>query len=274
MSDDDVTRGQRESDAFNARGIEAADRKWYDEAVRAFQKAIELDATSAHAHDNLATVYAEQQQYLLALENYIAALRLEPDNPTTHYNLACFLTGHGHAMAVSEYQEAIRLEHDYPDAHVNLGLCFADAGDHASAIREFRVAVDLDPGDLGAKQELAASLIDVGEFAEAIRHLKDVVRIEPGNVDAHIDLGIAYTEQGFYAEAERTYRAGIDAAPREVLLRYHLASLYAAWGKAEDALKALETAAALDKERVVEWADGDRAFDALRGEAEFTRILG
>ena len=47
------------------------------------RRAIELDPTSAHAHDNLATVFSEQGEYLLALGEYLEALRLEPDSPIT-----------------------------------------------------------------------------------------------------------------------------------------------------------------------------------------------
>ena len=72
--DGDRVRRQLESDQYNARGIEAADRKWFDEAVRAFKKAIELDPESAHAHDNLATVYSEQGQFLDALREYLEAV--------------------------------------------------------------------------------------------------------------------------------------------------------------------------------------------------------
>jgi len=79
------------SDEHNSRGIELADRGWLDEAVKEFKKAIELDPSSAHAHDNLATVYSEKKLYAQALEEYLTALRLEPDSPTAHYNLACFL---------------------------------------------------------------------------------------------------------------------------------------------------------------------------------------
>ena len=67
-----------QSDEHNARGIELADRGWLDEAVKEFQKAIELDPESAHAHDNLATVYAEKTRFIDALEAYIKAVRLEP----------------------------------------------------------------------------------------------------------------------------------------------------------------------------------------------------
>src|SRR5207253_6033219 len=92
------------SDEHNSRGIELADRGWLDEAIKEFKKAIELDPDSAHAHDNLATVYSEKKLYREALKEYLTALELEPDSATAHYNLACFLATHGPDMAVDEYK--------------------------------------------------------------------------------------------------------------------------------------------------------------------------
>src|SRR6266571_4261815 len=103
------------SDEHNSRGIELADRGWLDEAIREFKKAIELDSTSAHAHDNLATVYSEKKLYREAMGEYLTAIQLEPDSATAHYNLACFLATHGPEMAVAQYQEAIQLDPEYPD---------------------------------------------------------------------------------------------------------------------------------------------------------------
>src|SRR5947207_5152793 len=97
------------SDEHNTRGIELADRGWLDEAIKEFKKAIDLDPNSAHAHDNLATVYAEKKLFREALGEYLTALRLESDSATAHYNLAGFLSTHGAEMAASEYQEAIEL---------------------------------------------------------------------------------------------------------------------------------------------------------------------
>src|SRR3954451_24712768 len=95
------------SDEHNSRGIELADRGWLDEAIKEFKKAIELDPSSAHAHDNLATVYSEKKLYAQALEEYLTALKLEPESATAHYNLACFLATHSHEMAIDQYKEAI-----------------------------------------------------------------------------------------------------------------------------------------------------------------------
>ena len=107
------TKGQDKtvrSDEHNSRGIELADRGWLDEAIKEFKKAIELDPASAHAHDNLATVYSEKKLYAQALEEYLTALRLEPDSATAHYNLACFLATHAHDMAIEQYKDAIELD--------------------------------------------------------------------------------------------------------------------------------------------------------------------
>ncbi len=96
------------SDEHNSRGIELADRGWLDEAIREFKRAIDLDPDSAHAHDNLATVYAEKKLYREALAEYLTALKLEPDSATAHYNLACFLSTHGPEFAVAGLQPGHR----------------------------------------------------------------------------------------------------------------------------------------------------------------------
>src|SRR6187549_2665756 len=130
-----------QSDFHNQRGIELADRGWLDEAIREFKKAIDLDPESAHAHDNLATVYAEKKLFREALAEYLTAIRLEPDSATAHYNLACFLSTHASEMAVAEYKDAIELDPEYPDAHLNLGLTYADHGRIEEATKELTTAI-------------------------------------------------------------------------------------------------------------------------------------
>ena len=70
--------GSVRSDEHNSRGIELADRGWLDEAIKEFKKAIELDPESAHAHDNLATVYARRHKVHEAIRELQHALAIEP----------------------------------------------------------------------------------------------------------------------------------------------------------------------------------------------------
>jgi Flp pilus assembly protein TadD len=260
------------SDEHNSRGIELADRGWLDEAIKEFKRAIELDPNSAHAHDNLATVYAEQKKYRAALDEYLVALRLEPDSATAHYNLACFLSAHALHFAVAEYREAIELEPDYPDAHLNLGLTLADADRTDEAMAELKRAVELDLGDALPRHELAGLQMDTGDYRSAIAQLKEVVRLEPQNFEAWLDLGICYAQKGFYAEAERAYGSARELKGDDLLVIYNLGALYALWGRPREAVLHLQRAIAIDREKVKTWLSSDSMFDALKGDPEFEAL--
>src|SRR5216684_3257036 len=170
------------SDEHNSRGIELADRGWLDEAIKEFKKAIELDPESAHAHDNLATVYSEKKLYREALKEYLTALELEPDSATAHYNLACFLATHASDMAVDEYKEAIELDPDYPDAHLDLGICYAQKGFYAEAERCYGRARELNPDDVLLNYNVAALYSLWEKPAQAFEALKKALEKDPAKV--------------------------------------------------------------------------------------------
>ncbi len=262
-----------QSDEHNARGIELADRGWLDEAIKEFKRAIELDPSSAHAHDNLATVYKEKKLFRQALEEYLKAIALEPDSATAHYNLGCFLSAHGNEFAIAQYKEAIELEPDYPDAHLNLGLSYADDGRMDEAINELRTAIELDPRDAFPRHELASLMMDEGDFRGAISQLKDVVRLNPGGFDGWLDLGICYAQKGFYAEAEKAYAKAKELNADDLLLTYNQAALYALWNRPKDAIEHLKASIAKDGQRVRSWLRTDPMFDGLKGDPDFESVL-
>lgn len=262
------------SDQHNARGIELADRGWLDEAVKEFRKAIDLDPESAHAHDNLATVFAEKKHFREALGEYLAALELDPEAPTAHYNLANFLATHALDMAVDEYRASLALDPEHPDTHLNLGLTLADQGKPEEAERALRTAVELAPKDPYPRHELAALQMDSGDYRDAITQLKEVVRLEPESFEAWLDLGICYAQKGFYAESERAYGKARALKADDVLLHYNSAALYALWGRPTQALENLAAALASDPARVKGWLQADRMFESLEGLPEFEALLG
>lgn len=262
-----------QSDEHNARGIELADRGWLDEAVNEFRKAIEFDPESAHAYDNLATVYAEKGRFVEALEAYLTAVKLEPQNPNTHHYLASFLSSRGFDASVAMYKKALELDSSFVDAHVNLALTYGDRGMLDEAIQSLQRAVDIDASDEAARHELAAVLMDAGRHAEAIGHLRKIIRDYPEHVDAYIDLGIAYTVQGFYREAERSLFDALKLSPNDAAGEYHLASLYVFWEKHADALQHLELALKHDREQTLQWLAEDDVFAVLAEEPRYLALV-
>src|SRR5919202_1794345 len=197
------------SDEHNSRGIELADRGWLDEAIKEFKKAIELDPRSAHAHDNLATVYSEKKLYREALQEYLTALALEPDSATAHYNLACFLATHGADIAISldpkdpfprhelaallmdegdyrgaitQLKEVVRLEPDGFEAHLDLGICYAQKGFYAEAERAYARAQELSPDDLLLNYNLAALYALWVKPETALEALRRALASDPAKV--------------------------------------------------------------------------------------------
>jgi tetratricopeptide (TPR) repeat protein len=260
------------SDQHNARGIELADRGWLDEAVKEFQKAIELDPDAAHAHDNLATVYAEQKRLREALQEHLTALRLDPESATVHFNLAAFLSANATDLAIESYRAALTIDPLFPDAQLNLGLTLADEGQVESALTALRAAVEQGPEDPVPRHELATLLLDEGEYRAAIGQLKEVVRLAPDHFDAWLDLGIAFAQQGFYEEAARAYASAGRLRPDDLLLNYNQAGLHALAGRPAEALAALRRALSVDPAKVRDWLQDDRMFDSLRGSAEFVEL--
>ena len=66
--------------------------------------------------------FSRNRQWEQAINKYQEALRLEPNHPDTHYNLALVLKYKGDAKAAGEaFQAALRLNPFWADAHYGLG---------------------------------------------------------------------------------------------------------------------------------------------------------
>jgi len=262
-----------QSDEHNSRGIDLADRGWLDEAVKEFKKAINLDGKSAHAHDNLGTVLAEKGELLDALMEYVEAVRADPQNPGAHHYLASFIAGQGQDLAIAEYRHALELDFEQPNTHLNLALALAETGRLDDAINELEIAYKQAPDDEMIQHELACCLIDIERYPDAIGHLRQIIKRFPDHVEAYVDLGIAYTAQGFCAEAERTFLEALEADEHDFAAHYHMAALYAGWGKGDKAMEHLKEAAERDDERVGAWLKEDRMFDSMQDDERLLRFL-
>ena len=73
-------------------------------------------------HNNLGSAYATQKSYDLAIAEYQAALRLNPNYEDVHNNLGVVYGNQGRSdMAIFEYKSAIWLDPDFA-AILTLGM--------------------------------------------------------------------------------------------------------------------------------------------------------
>jgi Flp pilus assembly protein TadD len=117
----------------------------------------------------------EQNKPGAAAERFSEALRLKPDAPAAHCDLALALARQDKSKeAVFHYREALRLKSDYPDALNGLAWILATdpnpelrAGQEAVRLAE--QACELTHHQLAAMMTtLAAAYAETGRFSEAV----------------------------------------------------------------------------------------------------------
>lgn len=122
------------------------------EVVSAYERAVELDPTSAGALVNLGTFYFNRKDFENAEQYYRRALEVEPSYALAHFNLGNLFDERGeYGKALLHYTMALRLDPDYADAHYNLALLYQASGQLLRAVRHWKAYLRLDPSSSWAR---------------------------------------------------------------------------------------------------------------------------
>jgi len=178
-----------------------------------------LRQKQGRASRDLGERYLARNQPSKALEHFLKALELIPDDPYLHYDLALTYDYKG-ALDKAEYhvREAIKLKSDYSNAYNYLGTIYYRQGRMEEAIQAFEKALSnllyMAPQD--AQRNLGRVYLDLKQYHEAIIHLKEAIRLVPDFVPALNDLGKAYEGLKMYGEARRAYEKALEYNPEYV----------------------------------------------------------
>ena len=135
----------------------AAPRRLFDQAVEAYNKAIELRPFYAEAHVGLGDARAAKGETDAAVAAYQKALTFNPVNPRVHMSLGkIYYSEKGlYYEAVNAYKRAIDLDPSSVEARMGLGEVFEDKGLYKEAIEEYKRVIELDAKHTGAMYNLA-----------------------------------------------------------------------------------------------------------------------
>jgi tetratricopeptide (TPR) repeat protein len=138
--------GERLSEDWFQRGLALEESGApVQEAIAAYQKAIESNPEASGALVNLGTIAFRQHNLKDALAWYQRAAAADPDYPLAHFNLGNLFDEQGDAASArAHYLEAIRLNPRYADAHFNLALLCERNGDLLQAIAYWQTYLRLD----------------------------------------------------------------------------------------------------------------------------------
>ena len=145
-----------------------------------FVHSLAVTADNVTARLNLGSAYQEQNRTTEAIEEYRAALSLDPNCHEAYNNLGRLLNDAGRPAEALDYcRAAVQLDPRSPQSHIGLGIVLAELGRYDEAMNEFAQAARLDPNDPTPHFQTARALLRQGRDAEAVAQLREALRLAP-----------------------------------------------------------------------------------------------
>ncbi len=184
-------------------GVTLAQQGDLTKAIENFHAALRINPRYAAAHSALGFAFALQGRLTEANEQFDQALSISPRQADAHTGLGLLLARQGKlSEAADHFPRALESDSRDAQAHTNLGLILKKEGKGVEAAAHFQQAVRIDPGSEQAQHQWGLVLAEQGKFREATAHLRETVRINPRNAEAHRSLGEILLRQGQAIEAE------------------------------------------------------------------------
>ncbi len=182
--------------------------KWED-ALKAYQRSIELDPGLGRAYAGMAVILANMGRRKGA-ERYF---RLAMSKINRMSDREKYRTRGGYYLLERDYDKAIEqfkaLEKQYPaDSAGMSNLALADfyARNMSAALAEGRRAMTIYPNNLLQMNNVGLFAMYAGDFNSAIRESEQLLKINPSFEKAYICLGLSQLAQGKVAEATENYK--------------------------------------------------------------------
>jgi tetratricopeptide (TPR) repeat protein len=161
---------------------------------------------SARVHQMMAHELAKQGHSAEAIANYRAALKIDPQLPGLHFELAEMLNTpsvpNGQDEAESEYKAALEVNPLDEQSECRLGDIAVRRNDLNEATERYTRALQLQPDDPQANLGLAKVLMTMGQPQKALPLLEHAVQLDPTDAVAHFRLSTLYRQLGRTADAE------------------------------------------------------------------------
>ena len=187
--------------------IYTAFRIYSDLAGESMLEMAMLAPKSARMHQMMGQELAREGNTEAAIAHYREAVKLDPQAPGLHFELAEALNLSTNAAdqehVESEYKAALAENPFDEKAETRLGDLSLQASDLDAALKHYQRALELQPNDADACLGIGRTLILMHRSADAEKYLKRSIQIEPFTAAAHYRLSLVYRAAGHTEEAQK-----------------------------------------------------------------------
>jgi len=264
-------------------------RRNTESAIKMFEAAVAIDPEFASAYAGLAEAYSTMYEWYdgastwlsKAIEANQKALELEPTSLDAKFGIATvYFNQRRFSESKRAIEELLKENADFYPGYLRLGIIAELSNDFEAARKHYRRAAELKPYDEDAWMFLAGAYRKLGNATSADKAALKVIEITSRKLEASLDdiivmsrLAEAYARFGSREETTATLRRVLELEPNDGLAVYNCSCAYALLGEKNAALLLLRRAFESGFRTVAHWARTDSAFDPIRDDEEFQKLL-
>jgi tetratricopeptide (TPR) repeat protein len=183
---------------WNNAGIGYLDSLQYEDAIRAFERVVQLRPDYKDGYINVALTYIEWEKYNQAREPLEEALHIHPDDARALYYLALVERRQRHSEAeIADLEKVVQQYPQSRDARRELGISYYQQHRSDEALLEFKALQAIDPDDVAAHYNLSILYRRMGLKKQASEEaaMYATKRIDPGAPTYSLDYLRRHPEQ-------------------------------------------------------------------------------
>jgi tetratricopeptide (TPR) repeat protein len=224
--------------AYNNRGNYLKNEKRNTEALKDFNKAIELTPDFAVTYVNRGNLYLNEKRTAEALKDYNKAIELKPELAGTYINRGnLYLNEKRNAEALKDYNKAIELKSDIADAYNNRGNLFVSEKRNNEAFKDFNRSIELNPDYAEAYFNRGTLFMNENRNEQALKDLTRAIELKPDYADAYNNRGKIYILEKRNDEALIDLNRSIELNPEYAYAYNNRGGLHVYEGRNSEALK-------------------------------------
>jgi len=217
--------------------------KRYQEALLAFEQAIQLDPNDAVIYNDKGYILSKLERYEEALTACEQVIRLDSDFVLAYHTQGDVLSIlECNEEALAAYEQAIRLDPAYADAHNGKGNALSGLERYEEALAAYEQAIRLDPDNADAHNGKGNVLDELERCEEALAAFEQAIRLDPDDAIVHYNKGNILSELGRYEKALAAYEQAIRLDPDDALAYNGKGNALDDLNRYEEALVAYEQA--------------------------------
>ena len=238
----------RDVEATKRAHLEQGDKyfaeKRYAEAIVAYRNAVQQDERFGEARHHLARAYAMSNDPANALEQFVRAADLLPNDAVVQLDCAkALLLTRRFEDAKARADAVLKADPRNVDAHITQAMALAGLRDLDTAIASVESAIELQPGLSSSYVNLAALRSIQGNRPEAEAAFKQAIAADPKSIPAQLALANFYWATNRPADTETHLKKALEIDPASTDANRMLANFYVLTRRPTEAEAPLKKAA-------------------------------